>query len=95
SEPARLRPAVNGSWPDVQAGRLNAIVITFVAGYTDLVDEEEAPIAAKDQRKAVPDLAKQLILQHIGAAYEGAEGRPSADYLAALDHDVTPLLWTW
>lgn len=92
SEPARLYPAIDGTfsnnWPDVMCGRMNAIVITYVTGYSDIDD------ADKDQRQAVPELAKQLVLHHIGAAYESAEMRPVAEYLAALDRDVHPLLWT-
>jgi uncharacterized phiE125 gp8 family phage protein len=33
SEPARIAPAYNCYWPDLQEGRLGAVVIAFTAGY--------------------------------------------------------------
>lgn len=33
SEPSRIKPAYNQSWPSVRGGTLNAITVEFVAGY--------------------------------------------------------------
>lgn len=88
SEPGLIVPVDGSYWPDLQAGRPNAVIVTFDAGYSATDDTEN------EMRKAVPDLAKQLILMHVGAAYEGADGRPSEAFLQALEHDVWPLCWT-
>ncbi|MCC6426278.1 MAG: phage head-tail connector protein [Phycisphaerales bacterium] len=58
-EPAEIWPAVGESWPDTQEGKINAVQITYVAGYGDAA--------------AVPDGLKQAIKLLVGHWYENRE----------------------
>lgn len=45
--PARVMPAVNSSWPDVQSGAFNAVQVEFSAGYgTDADDVDPVIVLA-------------------------------------------------
>ncbi len=60
SKPARLLPEPDESYPDTQSGKMNAVQITFTAGYGP---------AASD----VPEQTKQAMLLLIGHYYENRE----------------------
>lgn len=63
SEPARLVPVPSYSWPTLQDGRPNAVILTYVAGETDAED--------------VPEGIRTAILQLVRHWYddEGAAGQ--------------------
>jgi uncharacterized phiE125 gp8 family phage protein len=58
--PGRIRLAYNQSWPSQRGGDLNAVTITYKAGYGDTADD-------------VPGHIKQGILMLIGSLYENRE----------------------
>lgn len=58
SEPARIRPAYNTSWPSTR-DQMNAIEVRFVAGYGDATD--------------VPKAIKAAINMHVAGLYEHRE----------------------
>ena len=53
STPGRITPAVEATWPETQAGKLNAVTIRFKAGHetaaspTDDTDADDVPETAK------------------------------------------------
>ncbi|HLO41015.1 MAG TPA: head-tail connector protein [Phycisphaerales bacterium] len=57
--PGELHPAVGESWPSTQSGKINAVRITYVAGYGDAED--------------VPAGLKQAVLLLVGHWYENRE----------------------
>lgn len=66
SEPARITPVYNGSWPIARA-QINAVTVTFVAGY--------APGSGSptDYAANVPEGLKAAIKLLVGAWYEHRE----------------------
>lgn len=59
SEPGRVVPAPNTSWPNTECGRLNAVEIQFVAGWAKRFD--------------LPASLKQAMLYHISHMYDVRE----------------------
>lgn len=81
SEPGRLVPDWDFSWPSTQAGTVNAVTITYVAGY--------------GAASAVPDDIKQALLMRVAHWYEHREevivGTSGSEVPAA----VMSLLWPY
>jgi len=69
SEPARLTLAPNHSWPAVQAGRVGAVVITYVVGWDDPDD--------------VPAAIKQGVRLAMTSMYESRDGAEAAKTMEA------------
>ena len=72
TDPAVIEPAYNESWPEVRSNELNAVQITYQAGYG----------AAED----VPDAIKQAMYLLIGDMFENrlTEARPMFNTVDAL-----------
>lgn len=62
SHPGRIRPAPAASWPDIQAGRIDAIAITYKAG-----------VVTAAQVATMPPEIKQAILFVLGHLYLNRE----------------------
>lgn len=76
--PGRVALAPNASWPTTQAGRIEAVTITFVAGYGGA--------------SAVPDRIKQAIYLLIGHWYANRESVVVGTISSALAQSVDALL---
>ena len=75
SEPGRITPAYNESWPTTQH-RMNAVTVTFTAGYS--------------LAEYVPSGLKVAVMQIVGALYENRELAPTGgDVSVAVPASVT------
>lgn len=81
SEPARVVPAVDGEWPDTQGGKVNAVTVTYVAGYGDAT--------------ASPDGLKLVIKTLVGHWYEERSATVSGTIIAKVPLSVEALLWQY
>jgi uncharacterized phiE125 gp8 family phage protein len=77
-DPGRVTVPVSGSWPAVQTGKVNAVQITFTAGYG----------AASD----VPDDIKHAIKLLVGHWYENREAALTGAVSKEMDFAVKALL---
>lgn len=68
SVPARIVPAYGVVWPVVKTGEINAVLVTYVAGYAP--DESGSPT---DFTANVPDEIKSAMKLLIGTLYENRE----------------------
>ena len=84
SEPARIRPAYNLSWPATRAV-MNAVTVSYVAGYP--VSDAGSPM---DTTANVPAAAVAAIKLQLGNLYANREavvvGTPPPQELAMLSH---------
>jgi uncharacterized phiE125 gp8 family phage protein len=67
SEPARIRPAPDQSWPATKS-RMNAVIVSYVAGYP--VDDAGSPA---DYAAGVPESVKQAMKLVIGHLYNNRD----------------------
>lgn len=81
SEPARLRPSHDEEYPDVQEETLNAVTITYTAGYGANADD-------------VPNDLRQAMLLLIGELYERREETNPQD-LAVIPFGARSLMWPY
>jgi uncharacterized phiE125 gp8 family phage protein len=81
AEPARILPAVNGEWPDTQGGKVNAVAVTFVAGYGTKED--------------VPDGLKVALQAMIAHWYEHREAVADGSPCREVPMGVQRLLWSY
>ena len=79
-DPARIVPAYSQTWPFTQS-RINAVTVTFVAGYTSQI--------------AVPYALKAAIMLLVGNWMENREATISGTIIAKVPYAVESLLWTY
>lgn len=68
SVPARIQPVFGGTWPVPKSGELNAVVVTYLAGYAP------GSSSPTDHAENVPEAIKSALKLHVQAHYgRGAE----------------------
>lgn len=75
TEPARLRPVDGETWPDTYP-RLNAVEITYVAGYGDGIE-------------AMPECVRTWMLAYVRALYDGM---PEVPDMSNVNHLLDPIM---
>lgn len=78
SEPARINPAYGESWPATRQSRMNAVKVTYVAGYGDEASD-------------VPAITRSAIKLLVGHLYEHREAASDAD-IRDIPWGITTLL---
>lgn len=81
STPARLKPNPNDAWPNTELGRLNAVTVTYTAGYGST-------------RTDVPQCIKNAMYLLIGHWYEHREAVITGTITKEIEMSVKALLAT-
>jgi len=79
SLPCRIMPNPNDTWPNTELGRLNAVTVTYTAGYGST-------------RSDVPQCIKDAMYLIIGEAYEHRESGIPQSLNVGTEHTVRNLL---
>lgn len=90
SEPARIRPAYDKSWPATRAV-MNAVTVSYVAGYPPI--EAGSPLDVTTNVPAAAKASIKLILGHLYANRETVLAMPGGVAAIELPMGAQYLLW--